>query len=170
MHPCSCIRKSIASRSREVILPLHSDLCEASSGVLCPPLWSPVQGKKRNYWKWSKGGSQIRLVNWRLKEQSRISLKKRGLKGNLINANKNLKKGSRGWYLSSFQRSSMSDRMRGNRINWKHRKFHLNLGKKILLSVTEHSNMMPRETILVQRYLKPAWMWSCEICSRVNLF
>jgi len=37
-----CIRRSVASRSREVLLPLHCP-SEAPSGVLCPVLGSPVQ-------------------------------------------------------------------------------------------------------------------------------
>jgi len=36
-----CIRKSVATRSREVLLPLCPS--EASSGVLCPVLGSPLQ-------------------------------------------------------------------------------------------------------------------------------
>jgi len=36
-----CIKKSVASRSREVLLPLCPG--EASSGVLCPVLGSPLQ-------------------------------------------------------------------------------------------------------------------------------
>jgi len=37
-----CIKKSAASKSREVLPPLHYP-GEASSGVLCPVLGSPVQ-------------------------------------------------------------------------------------------------------------------------------
>ena len=38
-----CIKKSVASRSREVLLPPLLCPGEAASGVLCPVLSSPVQ-------------------------------------------------------------------------------------------------------------------------------
>jgi len=36
-----CIKRSVGSRAREVLLPL----CSAPSGVLCPVLGSPLQGR-----------------------------------------------------------------------------------------------------------------------------
>jgi len=38
-----CIRRSVASRSREVLLPLLHCPSEAPYGLLCPVLGSPVQ-------------------------------------------------------------------------------------------------------------------------------